>query len=313
MGQVCEEFHEWVEEEVERPVEEWVEKRVEKCRKRKCRKLCLCCNKWFCWIETIVEKVVTWVVITVGKWVVRVVCEVVNTALDALAGIVGIILAFPIIGRLIRQIWSGLIDLVWRLLGIPGLILDWLGVDWEKNYRVCVIILIDEREQALTTPADLMPTIDSAKAIWKAAANVRLIIEDIHTAVDRRDRNLDVDCDFGAWTDDILLTGSNFELLGNVYCFDGTGRRLIGWASPVVVFMVRDVKDKRGCSLGPFSDYVTVEAKDPRCFAHELGHATYPWGHHSDPNNLMFSSCGGTELKGWQRALIRNSRHVTYL
>jgi hypothetical protein len=44
----------------------------------------------------------------------------------------------------------------------------------------------------------------------------------------------------------------------------------------VVVFVVEDVVNKRGCSLGPFADYVTIEAASPGCLAHELGHAVYP-------------------------------------
>jgi hypothetical protein len=195
--------------------------------------------------------------------------------------------------------------------GLIGVLLDWLGIDWEKKYRICIIIVFDDPgSRPLLTQA-----IQAAQATWKSAANVRLIVEDIHTVVksDVRDRNLDVECDFGAWTDDILATGSNFELYANVYCFDGAWRRLVGWASPVVVFVVRDVKNKRGCSLGPFSDYVTIEAQDPGCLAHELCHAVYPWGHHDDPVNLMHSRCNGTELREWQRILVRNSRHVTYL
>ncbi len=298
MSQVCEEFHEWV--------ESWVEQKIKKCKQKKCKKWCLCCNKWFCWIEIALVKV--------GQWVTRVVCEVVNVVLDVLGGILGLVFAIPILGRLIRQIWNTVLDIFWRIVGLIGALLDWLGVDWEKKYRVCIIIL-SKQGKPLTNEAALAPTIQSAQAIWKSAANVKLIVEAVHEVIktDERERNLKVECDFGAWTDDLLLTGSNFELYGNTYCFDGAGRRLIGWASPVVVFVVEEVVGKRGCSLGPFADYVTIEAANPGCLAHELGHATYPWWHHSDPMNLMHSRCGGTQLKEWQRILVRNSRHITYL
>lgn len=299
MSQVCEEFHDWV--------ESWVEQEIQKCKQKKCKKWCLCCNKWFCWIEIALVKV--------GQWVTRVVCEAVNIALDGLAGILGLIFAIPILGRLLRQIWSALLDVIWRIIGLLGVLLDWLGVDWEKKYRICIIIL-SKQGKPLTSEAALTPTIQGAQAIWKSAANVKLIVEAVHEVIstDQRDRNLVVECHFGAWTDDLFLTGSNFELYGNVYCFDGAGRRLIGWASPVVVFVVEDVVGSElGCSLGPFSDYVTIEAADPACLAHELGHAVYPWWHHSDPVNLMHSICGGTQLREWQRILMRNSRHITYL
>ena len=298
MSQMCTEFYDWV--------ESYVEERIQKCKQKKCKWWCACCNKWFCWIEIALVKV--------GQWVGRIVCEVVSVALDALAGILGLIFAIPILGRLLRQIWSGLIDLIWRIIGLVGVLLDWLGIDLEKKYRICIIIL-SKQGKPLTSEAALMPTIQTAQTIWKQAANVKLLVEDVHEVISthERDRNLVVECDFGAWTDDIFLTGSNFELYANTYCFYGAGRRLIGWASPVVVFVVEDVVGKLGCSLGPFSDYVTIEAGNPVCLAHELGHSVYPWGHHSDPLNLMNATCGGTQLKEWQKILMRNSRHITYL
>lgn len=300
MSVICTEMYDWI--------EDWVEEEIQKCKQKKCKWWCACCNKWFCWIEIVLVKV--------GQWVARIVCEVVSVALDALAGILSLIFAIPIIGRLLRQLWSLIIELVWRIVGLLGLLLDWLGIDIEKKYRICIIIL-SKQGKPLTTAAALQPTIQTAQSIWKAAANVKLIVEDIHTVIktDERDRNLVVECDTGAWTDDFFLTGSNFELYANTYCFFGTGRRVIGWASPVVVFVVEDVVDKLGCSLGIFADYVTIEAGNPKCLAHELGHAVYFWypQHHSDSNNLMFSSCGGTQLTEGQKINMRNSRHITYL
>jgi hypothetical protein len=300
MSVICTEMYDWI--------EEWVEEEIQKCKQKKCKWWCACCNKWFCWIEIALVKV--------GQWVARVVCEVVSVALDALAGILSLIFMIPILGRLLRQLWSFVIELIWRIIGLIGELLDWLGIDIEKKYRICIIIL-SKQGKPLTTAAALQPTIQAAQAVWKSAANVKLIVEDIHTVIktDERDRNLKVDCDFGAWTDDIFLTGSNFELYANTYCFYGTGRRLIGWASPVVVFVVEEIVNKLGCSLGIFTDYVTIEAGNPKCLAHELGHAVYFYlpQHHSDPNNLMHSSCNGTQLKEWQKILMRDSRHITYL
>jgi hypothetical protein len=300
MSQHCEEFHVWV--------EEWVEQEIQKCKQRKCKWWCACCNKWLCWIEIALVKA--------GQWVVRVVCEVVSVALDIVGGLVGLILAIPILGRLIRQLWSIVMELVWRLVGLLGVLADLLGLDWEKKYRICIIILSKDGKP-LTDEATLMPTIQAAQATWKSAANVKLIVEDVHTVIrtDERERNLEVGCDTAAWTDDLLLKGSNFELYANTYCFYGAGRRLIGWAAPVVVFVVEDVIGKLGCSLGVFSDYVTIEAKDPKCLAHELGHAVYLYWpqHHSDPVNLMHNSCNGTQLRKWQKILMRDSRHITYL
>lgn len=319
MAQLCEEFNEWVEEEIEKPVKKWREKRIEKCKKRKCKKWCLCCNKWFCWIEIVLVAVITFIIITVGKWVVRIICWTISVAISAIAGIIGIILSIPIIGRLLKLIWNVIIEIVWRIIGLGGVLLDILGLDFQKKMRICVIILKDDKTgNALTTPTALQPEINTATQIWKDAANVKLIVEDIHTVVEdkRWKHSLDVGCDSAAFSDDLLVTGSNFQLLANTYCFYGTGRRFIGFAAPIVVFAVRDVKGKRGCSLGPFAEYVTIEAQSPGCLAHELGHANYPnpfAPHHGNPDNLMHSSCRGTKLKKWQKIFMRDSRFITYI
>lgn len=312
MATYCREVHERIEEKIEKPIETWVEKRRKKCKKKKCKKWCLCCNKWFCWIETFVVKVIKWVVVTVVKWVIRVVCEIVGGFLDLLGVLVGLVFAIPIIGRLIRQIWDFILEVVWRLVGILGTLADILGWEWQKRLRICVIILRDEKEQEVATLADLQPHIDEANRIYDEAANVTLIVEGVHTIPGSAPTGaLDTGCGTGAWTDDVWLTGGWFEITANDECFEGAGRRLVGWASPVVVFVVRDVEGKLGCSLGPFSDYVTVEGQDARCLAHELAHACGLW-HCCGRDNLAYGTCGGTKLRRWQRVLLRGSRHVTY-
>lgn len=312
MATYCKEVHERIEENIEKPIETWIEERRKKCKKKKCKKWCLCCNKWFCWIETFLTKVITWVVVTVTKWIVRIVCEVVSGILDIAGVIVGLIFAIPIIGRLLRQIWSIVLDIVWRVVGILGTIADIIGWEWQKRMRICIVILRDEEGGAVATEKDLQPHIDAATRIWDDAGNVTLIVEGIHTIEQSAPTGaLDTSCGVGAWTDDMWLPGGWFEITGNDECFDGAGRRLIGWASPIVVFVVRSVGDKLGCSLGPFSDYVTVQGSDARCLAHELAHATGLW-HCCPRDNLANGVCGGTKLRKWQRVLARGSRHVTY-
>ena len=312
MSTYCQEVQERIEEKIEKPVEEWVEKRRKKCKKRKCKKWCLCCNKWFCWIETFLEKVITWVVVTVTKWVTRVVCEVTDGFISLLGVIVGLVLAIPIIGRLIRELWDLIQEIVWRIVGVLGVLADIIGWEWRKQLRICIIILRDEKMNEMATAESLQPAIDAAKNIYDSAANVELIVEGIHTISGEAPGNaLDVSCGSTAWGEDLWLPGGWFEVTANEECFEGNARRLIGWAAPVVVFVVRDVKDNLGCSLGPFSDYVTIEGSNPICMAHEIGHACGLW-HVSKRTNLMNHICGGRNLKKWQRVILRNSRHVTY-
>ncbi|RMD95013.1 MAG: hypothetical protein D6813_01125 [Calditrichaeota bacterium] len=314
MAKYCREVQEWIEEEIEKPVDEWIEKRVKKCKKKKCKKWCLCCNKWFCWIETTFEKVVKWVVVTVGKWVTRTVCEVVHTTLDIIGLFLGLIFSIPLIGRLIKELWNLISEVANRILGVLDLILCIFGVSWTKKLRICIIILRDEKNTPTSTPEKLKPEIKKAQEIYRNAANIHLIVEGIYT-VDNASpsSNLDVGCGFNGWIEDLGLVGSYYERVANSKCFDSNSQRLTGWAAPVIVFAVRSVTGTAaGCSLGPFSDYVTIEGANPECLAHEIGHAcTLP--HNSEKNNLMNPTCGGTKLNKLQKCILRNSRHVTFI
>jgi len=294
---------------------------VQKCKKKKCKWWCGCCNKWFCWIETIVVKVVKWVVVTVGKWVTRVVCEVVavgatmvDFVVDAVGLLVGLVLAIPLLGRFIKGLWNLAVELFWRILGIPGLILDLIGLMWPKKLRICVVILREDMN--VPVPPAMMAGIEAeikkATAIFKDQANVKLIVEDIQAGrPSAPDRALDVSCGGGAAWDDVWLAGGYFEFISNQMCFDSAGRRIFGAAAPIVVFAVRTVEGTTaGCSL-PWADYVTIERDNPICLAHEVAHACW-LPHHSDRSNLLYETCGGTKLRTWQKLILRNSRHVTY-
>jgi hypothetical protein len=310
MSTYCREVHERIEEKVERRAEQWVEGSVRKCKERDCNWWCGCCNKWFCWLEVVFKKIVTVVFVTVVKWVVRVICEAVDGVLSFIGLWLGFLFSIPLIGRFLRELLHIIEELFWRLVGWWGTLADLLGLEWQKRLRIAIIILSDANGP-LTTPETLQPTIDEARRIYDAA-NVTLIVEGVHVTTPAPGYALDVGCDGDAFTEDLWLTGGWFERTANTYANDGNGRNLIGWASPVVVFIVKDVDGKRGCSMGPFSNYVVIEAKDPVCLAHELGHACSLW-HVDGRTNLMYSSCGGTRWRKWQRILMRGSRHVTYI
>lgn len=88
MAEVCKDINEWIEEEVAKPVENWVANLEKKCQEQDCNWWCLCCNKWFCWLVVIIVKVVTWIIVTVGKWVVRTVCETIATVVDFIEDVI---------------------------------------------------------------------------------------------------------------------------------------------------------------------------------------------------------------------------------
>ena len=331
MAQSCRDYKKWVEEKVEKQVDDWVEKQEEKCKKRKWYDP----RGWFCWIVTTFVRVVRWVVITVGKWVTYVVCEIVTFTLNFFATFIWLILSIPILGRLIAWIWRIVLTLVWGIVsaivdGLPGL----FGIRLRKKVRVCIVILTDETGP-LAQAADFDAGIERAKKVYDREANVEFIVAGIHTYKSvAPDSALDVHCESEeeGWgnsaTDDLLLTGTFFENVGNTQCFDGAFLRLIGYASPLIVFVVRDIQgDERGCSLGPLTDYVTIEgrrkqtpegtAAEPvgRSLGHEVGHACH-LRHKFENGNLMCpGGCAGDDpvLTGGQVFLFRASRHVTFL
>lgn len=137
MALICREIVERIEETVWEPVEEWVERRERKCKKRKCKKWCLCCNKWFCWIETFLEKVVTWVAKQVVNLVTRVVCEIVHDVIVAV--IDTIVAAVNILIDVLRIVWNAITldwedlkdafkDLLAHLTDLGPLLVKWLKI-----------------------------------------------------------------------------------------------------------------------------------------------------------------------------------------
>ncbi len=71
----CVEIQEWIEEEISKPVEEWEERQKKKCKKRPWYDP----RGWFCWLVTYIVKVVRWVTVKVGKWMVRTVCGITDS------------------------------------------------------------------------------------------------------------------------------------------------------------------------------------------------------------------------------------------
>jgi hypothetical protein len=70
----CVETQEWIEEEVWKPFDEWVETQQKKCKNYPWYDP----RGWVCWFVTVLAQVVVWILVKVGKWVVRTVCKIVG-------------------------------------------------------------------------------------------------------------------------------------------------------------------------------------------------------------------------------------------
>lgn len=202
-----------------------------------------------------------------------------------------------------------------RALGLVEMGTNAIGVQPFKQLRVRVVILRDEQGEPLCTVDDVTASWREAQRIFSEQAHVRLVAaapmalivpQPAPTAA------LNVHCDDGAWQEDMDIAGDYFRH----NCARSTGK-WTGYGAPVTVFIVRNISNKGGCSLGPLTDYVTLEAgmldrARHRLLAHEVAHACGLW-HSSTKENLMFPKGPGDKLSHWQAMLLRNSRHVTII
>lgn len=319
MGRVCSEVQEWVEEQIEQPVEEFVGQWQQVCEEQECNWWCLCCNKWLCWLAWVVVRVVTWVVVTVGKWVVRVVCEIVNVILDVIGFIVTLILSIPIIGGIIRTIWNWITEIIWRLVGIFDFLGSLVGIRPRKKMYFGVVVP-SVGGTPIASDAEIMRQVNATIAFYDTTCNINVIFTGIcHTSIDPPDAGLTVGCDAGGFFNDWWLAGSYFEFATSLCKFRDTFRRVIGHGAELIAFIVNDVTPPgtAGCSFGSTHNYVVVEATpaiQDLMIAHEFGHSCW-LPHDGDPANLMnpvppFSTATLTDL---QISLVRWSKHCVYI
>ena len=128
--QSCQEVGKWVDEQVTRPVETWISKTEQKCRDLPWP------LSWICKAVVLVIKVVEWVVETVAKWVVTIVCQVVTFVLGWIVELVLRVISWAItfvvclftdfVGALksIYDIWNVVVDAVSDVIDFIAIILD---------------------------------------------------------------------------------------------------------------------------------------------------------------------------------------------
>ena len=241
------------------------------------------------------------------------------------------------VGRVARGLLSqglnGLRDGVWRFLGIFDFAASFVNIMPRKKLRLHVVILRDESGSPVAVPSDVQSSIDIARDIFKRQANTRIVAARYQgnpvliRTVDypAPTAALNPRCDGGAWADDLGEAGSFYSLQTAT---PGHPLAITGYGAPITVIIVRNVRGKDGCSLGPLTDYIVVDLDSvsksaggddvglvgSRIIAHEIGHACGLLWHSKQKTNLMYADRPhGTRLGRWQRAKFRNSRHVTYL
>jgi hypothetical protein len=213
--------------------------------------------------------------------------------------------------RLVVRIVTTFVGLV---VGVFDLFLGFLT--WpEKKLRLHIFILSDQNGP-LVTEAQLQTAINFAKTTFKNRLNVKVLpygkpmVEIIKEPAPHA--ALNVGCNLTAFGEEFAEAGDFFA------------KHVAGWNAapvsgtfPITVFIVKNISGKAGCSMGPLTDYVTIEqagASEPSLMAHELGHACSLFWHEPwNQSNLMYAgSSRGDRVNALQKNLFRSSRHVLY-
>jgi hypothetical protein len=160
--EACEQMRRWVEEQVWQPVEGWVATTERRCREQNCNWWCICCNKWLCWLVTLVVRVVVWVLTTVGKWVAYLVCKVV-------VAVVGIVvdLVLKIITRVVVIIVCLFTDPLKALSTLWDLVND--IVDAVDDVLELVVSLLDDIKEILNDVKGLVDGIGRSFCVFGTA------------------------------------------------------------------------------------------------------------------------------------------------
>ena len=182
--------------------------------------------------------------------------------------------------------------------------LNWPG----KKIRIQIFILRDPDGNAVISSTDLDASIDYAKRIFKKHFNVTVLAHHKGSFAELVPTIPPIE---------VLNTKGGPAALREEFKIAGSyfGSNLSGVLYPVTIFVVIKIRGASGCSLGPMSDYVTLDpfgAKQTSVLAHELAHACGLW-HINDKANLLYPyNKRGDEVKWWQKNIFRSSRHVTY-
>lgn len=285
MARICEDFKKWVEEQVETPIEEQRSKSWQECKKKKCKKWCLCCNRWVCAIVTAFYWVVRWVIVWVLKWVLYVVCRIVSVVLTL------VLTLLNIAGWPVKYLWCSF----WGDRDIDKLPLHELFVE-------VLIVDYDDNNQNPVVVAKIDQWIEHADRILRARANISVK----RSSAIRRMQSKAL---FRIDSSD--AGGKVSEYLKGI----GTLMGRNSWRN-LTVYIVSTIEGSEGLHL-PLYGSVFIEPENAdTTLCHELGHALLSLGnarHDDREDRLLHTPAGGPGGRepacGWPKSLPTLSRN----
>jgi hypothetical protein len=179
MATICKDIQETFETEVWEPVDDWVKRTEERCEEYDWWNPV----GWFCWLVTIVVKVVRWAARTIVNVVFRTVCEVINFLANAVSAVLNVVLALPFVGAIVRAIIKTVATVISYVVGLADGIGRALGIRITKHLRVHVIPLC-EGVVPLASEVHLAPVMRETERIFYARAQIR-----VHTTIHEPLRN----------------------------------------------------------------------------------------------------------------------------
>lgn len=241
-----------------------------------------------------------WVLVTVISWVTKIVCEFISIVDWIISHLIG--LAEWIANRILTfPEWLGC------LIGIKG---------YNKNFRICPIVLTDEKGQPIAPIAEIERQIAKAITIYKEECNIRVISTPVLIKANTAHLLNVSACDAGAYfsngrMDLNQLACCEGGLMDSINCLRFPSG-LIWPMKTLRAIWVKSIEgDKRGCYM-PMESFVLVAKTGAiDTLAHEMGHAG-DLPHSDDSGNLMNTpSRTNSNLSSLQCCTLRTSRFVS--
>lgn len=244
---------------------------------------------------------IVYVVITIVSWVTRIVCEIIYVIDWIITHLVGIIE------------W-----LVNRIITLPELLLCLAGVQMgRRKYRICPMVIANERGEPIVPLTDVQDQIDEAIRIYEQC-NIEVIASEIIVVEGRTHLLTAPGCDFWGYFDGDRSEYEHLSccqgLLDSLKCLRFPSGLLWPRHKLKAIWVDTLASGHLGCYNTPESYVLVASNGRLDTLAHEMGHAGDLTHNDDDANNLMFTpGRTGSNLSGGQCCTIRTSKFVTLL